>query len=188
MDIKQFWDQGISFSEYIKRAKESVDHPHTQVEKDYHEYYKLGLQRMHRMLKTFKPDQEQTQLLNSKNFKGRILIISEPWCGDASAVLPVVTRFFSHAEIRITYRDQEPSLINSFLTNGSKSIPVVIFIDESYKVVAHWGPRPKFGYHLFMKHKSDPEKYTEEQFHNDLQIYYAKNNGKDIISEILKLI
>lgn len=188
MDIKKFWDEGVSYDTYLQQAQESVDHPKTQLEKDYHEYYVLGVQRMNRMSKIYQPDEEQLKTLAEKKFKGKILIIAEPWCGDASQALPVVHSFFSGYEIRITYRDQTPSLIDDFLSNGSKSIPKIIFLDENFKVISSWGPRPAYGHELFMKHKADPGTYTEEELHNDLQVYYAKNKGIDTIQEILALI
>ena len=85
---------------------------------DYNEYYELGLQRMNRTLKTFKIDEEQLQTLKSKNFKGKILIISEPWCGDASATVPAVSKFFetAHIEVKIFLKDSDTSLIEQFLT------------------------------------------------------------------------
>lgn len=39
-----------------------------------------------------------------------------------------------------------------------------------------------------MKYKADPEAYPKESFYNDLQIYYAKNRGKDAVQEILDLL
>jgi hypothetical protein len=39
-----------------------------------------------------------------------------------------------------------------------------------------------------MKYKADPETYTKDMFYNDLQIYYAKNRGKDAVQEILDLL
>lgn len=189
MDIKKFWDHAISFEEYLKQGQAIIDNPKTPEQKEFLEYYKLGVQRMHRVMKVYKPDENQLKELKKKNFKGKILIISEQWCGDASAIVPVIHTFFSDNEMRITYRDQEPSLINDYLTNGkSRSIPIVLFLDENYKVIAHWGPRPEFGKELFKKHKANPDKYDDDQFHNDLQVYYAKNKGADTIKEVLELI
>lgn len=188
MDIQKFWQNAVTYETYLIRAEESIAHPKTQAEKDFHEYYKLGVQRMNRMYKSYRPHPEELAELEKKGFSGRILIISEPWCGDASQAIPVISKFFSKNEIRISYRDQEPSLIDNFLTNGSKSIPIVIFLDEQFNEVAHWGPRPAFGRELFAKHKSNPQAYTQEELHNDLQVYYAKNKGKDTIAEILKLL
>lgn len=189
MDIKKFWDGAVTYEEYLEQGQAIADNPETKEQKDYLEYYKLGMQRMHRMDKTYVPDAGQSEEPAARNFKGKILIISEQWCGDASAIIPVVHKFFGKNEMRITYRDQEPSLINDYLTDGrSRSIPIVLFLDENYNVIAHWGPRPKYGRELFLKHRSNPEAYNDEQFHNDMQVYYAKNKGFDTIKEILALI
>ncbi len=48
---------------------------------------------MNRMLKVFKPTDEDFKTLEAKKFNGKILIISEPWCGDASQLVPVLARF-----------------------------------------------------------------------------------------------
>ena len=41
---------------------------------------------------------------------------------------------------------------------------------------------------LLKKFKENPETYPREEFYNDLQVYYAKNKGKDAIQEILELL
>ncbi|HQN55925.1 MAG TPA: thioredoxin family protein [Saprospiraceae bacterium] len=185
MDIKKFWDEGLTYDEYIALSQKRLDHPANEEEAEKREYYELALQRMSRMTKRYVPDAGQVEAFAGKNFDGKVLIITEPWCGDASQAVPVANKFFEKNGVRITLRDQEPSLIDDFLTDGAKSIPIILFIDDNWKVVAQWGPRPAFGYELFLKYKANPEEYTKEQFHNDLQVYYAKNKGYDTIEEIL---
>lgn len=144
---------------------------------------------MNRMLKTFKVDEDLLDDLKSKSFNGKILIITEPWCGDASATVPAITRFFERQnEVKIFLRDSDHSLIERFLTNGTQSIPIAIFLDENYEVITHWGPRPKYGMELLARYKANPDTYSKDEFHNDLQVYYAKNKGKDVIKELLELI
>ena len=145
---------------------------------------------MNRTLKTFKIDEEQLNVLKSKNFNGKILIISEPWCGDASATVPAVTQFFEAAdvEVKIFLKDSDTSLIEQFLTNGTQSIPKILILNENFEVKNVWGPRPKFGTELLKKFKENPETYPREEFYNDLQVYYAKNRGKDAITELLELL
>ncbi|WP_426279225.1 thioredoxin family protein [Chryseobacterium sp. S-02] len=187
--MENYWAQGISFEEYIQIAKERLENPSTQQEIDYKQYYELGLQRMDRTLKKYVPDEEQLKELAAKNFEGKILIISEAWCGDASATVPALVKFFEgHNEVRIFLRDNDKSLINQFLTNGTESIPKVIILDKDFNVKDSWGPRPKYGTELLMKHKADPEGYPKDSFYNDLQLYYAKNRGKDAVQEILNLL
>lgn len=186
--LEQYWDKAISFDEYLQIAKDRVENP-VQGD-DYQEYYELGLQRMERTMKTFKIDETQIQTLKSKNFGGKILIISEAWCGDASATVPAVSKFFEAAgnEVRIFLRDSDVSLINQFLTNGTQSIPKVIILNEDGNLKDVWGPRPQYGMNLLQKFKENEDIYPREDFYNDLQVYYAKNRGKDAIDEILNLL
>lgn len=188
MELKKYWDNAISFDEYMNVAEQRFSN-NPDAKDEHQDYYELGLQRMHRTLKTYKKDEAQLQNLKSKNFNGKVLIISEPWCGDASATVPAVSKFFEgENEVRIFLRDSDHSLIDQFLTNGTLSIPIVLLLDENYNVVNHWGPRPEYGTELLKKFKADPEAYPREEFYNDLQVYYAKNRGKDAIEEILNLI
>lgn len=188
IDFKKYWEEAVSYTEYLREAGERLGNPKTPQDAEFAEYYKLGIQRMSRMQEKYIPLEEQVETLANKKFRGKILIISEAWCGDASQVVPVVVKFFEQFEVKITYRDQEPSLIDNFLTNGGKSIPVVIFLDENLNYINHWGPRPKFGAELLEKHKANPETFPREDFYVELQTYYAKNRGKDTIEELLQLL
>ena len=186
--MNKYWQNSITFDAYIKETERriAVQDP----EDDHNEYYELGLQRMNRTLKTFKIDEEQLSVLKSKNFNGKILIISEPWCGDASATVPAVSQFFAAAgiEVKIFLRDSDPSLIDQFLTNGTQSIPKIVLLNSDFSVKNVWGPRPEYGTQLLKKFKENEETYPREEFYNDLQVYYAKNRGADAIEEIINLI
>ncbi|WP_027387900.1 thioredoxin family protein [Chryseobacterium gregarium] len=187
--MKNYWENSISFEEYVETGKQRLAHPATQQETDYKIYYELGLQRIERTLKKYIPDEDQLKELETKGFDGKILIVSEVWCGDASATVPALVKFFEGKnEVRIFLRDGDKSLISQFLTNGTESIPKVIILDQDFNVKNSWGPRPKYGRELLMKHKADPENYPKEFFYNDLQMYYAKNRGKDAVQEILELL
>jgi hypothetical protein len=187
--MKDYWDKGINFEEYIHIGRQRLENPRGQNDIDYRQYYELGLQRMDRTLKKYVLDEEQLNELQSKNFDGKILIISEVWCGDASSTVPALIKFFEgHNEVRIFLRDNDKTLINQFLTNGTESIPKVIILNNDLTVKNSWGPRPKYGKELLLKYKADPEGYPKDQFYNDLQIYYAKNRGKDAVQEILELL
>lgn len=187
--MKNYWEKSISFEEYLEIGKQRLENPATPQETEYKQYYELGIQRIERTVKKYTPDEEQRKELEAKNFTGKILIISEVWCGDASATVPALVKFFEGKnEVRIFLRDNDKSLINQFLTNGTESIPKVIILDEDFNVKNSWGPRPKFGHELLLKFKADPEAYPKDLFYNDLQIYYAKNRGKDAVQEILDLL
>lgn len=187
MNVKNFWDEGFSFADYLLYNQNIISTLQQSDASGYLHYYELGMTRMLRLERTFKPTEDFLQKLKAKNFKGNLLIISEGWCGDAAMILPILDKFFGSEQLRIVLRDSN-HLIDHFLTNGGKSIPIVLILDENFNVINHWGPRPKTGMEMLAKHKANPQDYTSEDFHNDLQIYYTKNKGVDILNEILELL
>jgi hypothetical protein len=187
--MQNYWDKAITFDEYLQIANQRLNNPDNEKDIEYKPYYELGIQRMDRTLKKYVVDEEQLNELKSKNFDGKILIISEAWCGDASATVPALVKFFEgQNDVKIFLRDSDGSLIEQFLTNGTQSIPKVIILDKDFNVKNSWGPRPKFGHDLLLKFKANPEEYPKELFYNDLQVYYSRNRGKDSIQEILELL
>lgn len=188
-NVAQYWENTIDFETYISLTEERISNPSTEEDIAKKPYYELGLQRMNRTLKTFKADEVQCKNLESKNFRGSILIISEAWCGDASTTVPALVEFFKgRNDVRIFLRDQDLTLIDAFQTHGTHSIPKVLILDEEKNVLTTWGPRTEYGMNLLKKFKENPEEYPRETFYNDLQVYYAKNRGKDVIEEIINLL
>lgn len=187
--MKDYWQKALTFEEYLKIAEERAQNNPNKTD-PYQAYYELGLNRMRRTLKKYQVDEAQLSKLKEKNFAGKVLIITESWCGDASATVPAVSKFFEAAgnEVKIFLRDSDQTLINRFLTNGTQSIPIVILLNEDFMMQNTWGPRPQYGLNLLKKFKDNPETYPREEFYNDLQVYYAKNRGKDAIEEILNLL
>ena len=187
--MKNYWNKGVSYETYKTDAENRISNPRNEEDVEKKEYYELGLQRMHRMEKVFKINEDDVEKLNSKNFNGKILIISEAWCGDASQAIPTIDAFFKGKnEVKIFFRDSDVSLIDQFLTDDSQAIPKVLLLNEDFSVKNTWGPRPKHGLELLKKFKENPETQPREQFYNDLQVYYAKNRGKDTLEEILNLL
>lgn len=75
----------------------------------------------------------------------RLLVLAEDWCGDASNTIPYLQKFVERVpglELRVLRRDEHPEVMDRYLTNGSRSIPIVIALDEEFGEVGHWGPRP----------------------------------------------
>lgn len=84
---------------------------------------------------------ELIALLKEKNL--RILTITEDWCGDAMVNNPIIRRIAEAANlnIRAVYRDADTDLIDRHLTNGGRSIPKYLFLNEAGQVIGSWGPR-----------------------------------------------
>jgi hypothetical protein len=74
------------------------------------------------------------------------LVITEGWCGDAafsSPMLAAIERAVPEkVKLRFLFRDENLDLIDAHLTDGGRSIPKVIMLNEALKEVGVWGPRP----------------------------------------------
>jgi hypothetical protein len=49
-EIKKFWDEGVSFEEYLVAAKHDYENMSDGEDMEMKEYYRLGIQRMERMV------------------------------------------------------------------------------------------------------------------------------------------
>lgn len=79
------------------------------------------------------------------NGAGRILAMAEAWCGDVVRELPTIARIAeaSGMELRIFPRDENPDIMDEFLSNGGKSraIPVFVFYTNETRYIAHFTER-----------------------------------------------
>jgi hypothetical protein len=61
----------------------------------------------------------------------KLLVIAEAWCGDVYRELPTAVRIAESAgiDLRIFLRDENPDIMDEFLSNNGKSraIPVFVF-------------------------------------------------------------
>ena len=77
--------------------------------------------------------------------------------------------------------------MNEFLTNGSKSIPKLIVLDENHEVVNSWGPRPAEPTQMVANYKRKHGQLDAE-FKKQLQIWYNKDKGKNTQEDLIKLL
>lgn len=156
---------------------------------DYFNYTKLNESRMKRWEKTMSLDEELIQLLEKLQIKQHWIIITEPWCGDASHIVPFLVRF-SELSSNITYelqlRDSEPFLIDEYLTNGGKAIPKLISRDENGNDLYVWGPRPVGAQTVMNQLKEQNADF--ETIKLELQNWYNADKGKQIQQELKELL
>ena len=154
-------------------------------------YSTLNETRMNRLDKTMKITDENTLKLKSLKKEYIWLVISEGWCGDAAQLLPVVNKMALESgkiDLRIVLRDENEDLMNLFLTNKSKSIPIVIIVDkQTGELMGHWGPRPKAAITLIQDYK---KKFgvVDETAKTNLQLWYLHDKGLSTQQEIIDLM
>jgi len=153
-------------------------------------YSMLNDKRMARLDKKIKLSETTIERLNNVKKAQTWLLITEGWCGDAAHILPVMNKMSAENEninLKVILRDENPELMNQFLTNGSMSIPKLVVLDTNDKVVSSWGPRPSIASKMVVDYK---EKHggLDSDFKKDLQLWYNKNKGVNIQEDLLAFL
>ncbi len=155
------------------------------------EYTQLNNARMRRLDKTLRIPETVATQFSSTTKKQQWIVITESWCGDAAQSLPAIAKVVALAkniELFIVLRDEHPTLMDAFLTNGSRSIPKLIVYDkEQEKVVADWGPRPSNATKMVEDFKMKHQVLTPE-FKKELQVWYTKDKGQNIFEDLASLL
>ena len=153
--------QAMDFSAYMQLSEQLVAEGrtsgpnHTEA---YVYYTKLNLQRMKRLNKTVEVPAQLTELMKQKANNWRWITITEPWCGDAAQCVPVIEKLaLATRGIQTHYilRDEHPAIMDAYLTNGGRSIPKLICLDEKGAEVFTWGPRPAVIQEVMNRLKAD---------------------------------
>lgn len=145
----RYLERSMSYAEYVAMIDRLVDEGRTSGPRQSEKlaaFTKLNRQRMRRIEKTVRLSESIFEAARMAGRKRIWLVITEAWCGDAAQSIPVIeaiARETPGVSTRYILRDENPVLIDQFLTNGGRSIPKLICLDaESLEVLGTWGPRP----------------------------------------------
>lgn len=153
-------------------------------------YSMLNDRRMNRLDKTIRLSDET--IASAKDVKNQVtwLVLTEGWCGDAAQTLPIINKIADesdHINLKIVLRDENEQLMNEFLTNGGKSIPKLIALDQNHDVIDSWGPRPSVPTQMVHDYKKEHGQLDAE-FKKQLQIWYNKDKGINTQEDMLRLL
>ncbi len=153
-------------------------------------YATLNQKRMRKWEKIGKITPELMGKVQAIDQKMTWLVITEGWCGDAAQNLPFLNKMAElnpNIDLRFVLRDENLSLMEGFLTNGGRSIPKLIALDDSLEVLGTWGPRPEPMQKAFLANKVSQEK-TGKEFTEYLHLWYAKDKGLTLQNEFLAIL
>jgi hypothetical protein len=114
-----------------------------------------------------------------------LLVLSEDWCGDAVNIVPVVARLAElspNLDVRVLARDHHLDLMDAHLTGTSRSIPVVMLLDEAYRERGWWGPRPA---ELQAWVLGPGRALDAEARYRHVRGWYARNAGRSTLDEVV---
>lgn len=155
------------------------------------DHTRLNDARMRRLDKTIRvPEKIEARF---KDFEGdqTWLVITESWCGDSAQSIPAMNKLAAltaNIDLKLIYRDTHPELMDAFLTNGARSIPKLIAIDNpSGKILNEWGPRPSTATTMAENYKAEHGTLTPS-FKQDLQVWYNKDKAQTTLQDLAELI
>jgi len=121
-NLNEWFDTGISKDEYMSALDKHR-------ESFFHIYNNFQI-----------PEEDVTILQQHNNV--RALVLAEVWCGHCMLNIPVFLHIAESANIPVKFfpRDEHLELMDKYLTNEKRIIPIIIFIDEDGNELATWGP------------------------------------------------
>ena len=189
--------QAFSYPAYHQLMAELVQHQKTE---RYNEtlinYTRMNIIRMERLDKTTKIQAATAAFIEQIAQPLHFLILTEPWCGDAAQIIPVINKITAlNPKLALSFllRDQNLDLMDQYLTDGARSIPMILILDPEadYQVLGNWGPRPFVAHGLMMKSLAERRNLhaveAKDLFHRDLytklQKWYARDKTNSIQEE-----
>lgn len=169
LDFPEFWKGALSYRRFVEESEKN-----------------RGL--WEGVYRTAKIPPWAVQLACERAASARLLVIVEDWCGDASNTVPVLARLGDEAhclEMRVIRRDEHPEVMDRYLTNGTRSIPIVIVLNEVFHELGHWGPRPSELQAWVLANKDHMPK---GELYPQVRRWYARDRGEATLKEVLALL
>ena len=118
-----------------------------------------------------------------------LLAITYDGCGDGVDLLPWIARIVEASpklELRILERGDHLDIMDRYLTDGgSRSVPVVIVLDEEFREIGWWGPRPR---ELQAWVTGPGMELDPKDRYREVRRWYARDRGRTTMEEVLELL
>lgn len=122
MNLNDWYDKGITeeaYMSHLDKHRESFQH----------------------ILHHFNVPEADIVFLQSKS-NLRVIALAEVWCGHCMMDVPVMLNMMETANIPVRFlpRDEHLELMDQYVTDGKRYIPIFVFIDEAGNELGKWGP------------------------------------------------
>ena len=191
--MKQYIERSMSFGEYAALIDRLVEEGGTTGPKQSEalaNFTRLNRQRMIRLEKSIALGDDVRTAVQNNTRHQTWLIITEAWCGDAAQNIPIIEKIAAESgiiETRYILRDENPELMDRFLTYGARSIPKLIALDaDTLDVLGTWGARPKTAQDLFFSLREAG--IEKADIIEEVQRWYNEDKGRTIQNEFVELL
>lgn len=144
---KELLDDALSYDQYRQSIAQILQDPlpGEQAEKML-PYYKKNAELMDEFIGSYKVNNLMLEALRIAR-PATWLVLTEGWCGDAAFASPLLRHIelAAHGKIQLRFvlKDNHPELMDAHLTNGGRSIPKLIVLNNNLEEQGTWGPRPE---------------------------------------------
>lgn len=191
--MENYLNKAMSYEGYIALIDSLLEKGMTTGPKQSEEllnYGKLNRQRMKRLEKTVALDSALIWQIRSLEVNWIWLVITEGWCGDAAQNIPVIEKIAMQnpgITTRYLLRDENLELMDQYLTNGGRAIPILICMDaDTLEVLGRWGSRPAKGQKYFLEMKASGMEKPEMM--ENMQRWYNRDKENSIQEDFAELI
>jgi hypothetical protein len=193
--FEPYLNKAMSYTTYMALMQDLLSENKTtgpNQAKELVEYTRLNFHRMERLNKTIVLSETLAQSIESLKKRWTWLIITEAWCGDAAQTIPLMHAISvaskGKIDIKLVLRDENLELMDQYLTNGGRAIPVLICLEtETLESIGKWGPRPALAQEMVTAYKQHPEQ-SLEAFKTMLHTWYAKDKTESQQQEMIQLL
>jgi len=192
---KEIFISGLSYADYrhlidklLAEGKTSgTNHSESNIK-----YTKMNVARMNRVDKIGKVSAEMESLIKNIQKPQVWVILTEAWCGDASQSIPYIAKLANLnplITLKLIFRDENPEIMDEYLTDGARSIPKLISLTEDLEEeLFTWGPRPKFLQDRLKVFRKDPNGLSSKEFSEGTYLWYARDRNKSVEQELFETI
>ena len=153
---------------------------------------KINAQRVKRLDKQIELNEELKNRLATLNRPFKWIVLLETWCGDAAQNVPILAKMAACAsgiDLVLILRDENPDIMDRYLTNQARSIPKLICLDpESERELGCWGPRPAAIQSAFVSYKKQHPDMSHDHLMTQLHTLYAIDKGMAVQEEFYDLV
>ncbi len=191
--IEKSLESALTYSEYRTLVSDLLEDNKSTGENQSEALYNysfLNDRRMKRLDKTSKLTEDTLTKIKDVEEKQTWIVLTEGWCGDAAHNIPVLNKMAEenpNIDLQLVLRDENLDLMDNFLTNGGRSIPKLIAVDQNKEVLFTWGPRPSVATKMIADYKAE-HGVVDADVKKDLQVWYNKNKGTNVQEDILDLL
>jgi len=185
INYKTYFEKSVSYTQYLQNFQDEIA---SGDESKFAQYLPQNWSRQSRMDRKLKLREDLQITAQNLNNHVNWLVITEHWCGDASQINPIINKVAQESNGKINlgfvYRDENEELIDAHLTDGrSRSIPILIQLDDEYNVIGTYGPRPEEAQKLVKNILAEGGAYSIP-----LHTWYAKNKQQAIQDDLIDLL